>query len=71
MNIPERLRWKLWSLVTHLPRVCQSNAHTAVVLTHPDRNRNPFIDGACRRDLAATGSCWCMKLHEADLKAGL
>lgn len=59
----ERLRWKLWGLVTRLPGVCPSNAHTVIVLGHPDRRRNPFVDGSCRRDCAYNGHCWCGKLR--------
>jgi len=59
----ERLRWKLWGLVTRLPRVCPSNAHTAIVLDRPDRNRSILVDRTCRRDCAANGFCWCGKLR--------
>jgi hypothetical protein len=62
----ERLRWKLWGLLIRMPGVCPSNAHTAIVLTYPGRNRNVFTDQACRRDCAAIGFCWCGKLrHDA------
>jgi hypothetical protein len=64
------LRWKLWGLASRLPGVCPSNAHTVIVCAHPDRNRNPFIDGACRRDCAAVGFCWCGKLRQPPTAGG-
>jgi hypothetical protein len=60
----ERLRWMLWSLAVRLPRVCPSNAHTAIVAAYPGRSRNLLIDQACKRDCAAVGSCWCGKLRQ-------
>ena len=65
----ERLRWGLWGLACRLPPgVPVQRAHTVIVLDHPDRNRNPLIDGACRRDCAANGSCWTA--GEAAAEAG-
>jgi hypothetical protein len=66
----EWLRWKLWGLITRLPRMCPSNAHTAIVLTHPGRNRGVFVDRACRRDCAVNSTCWCGKLRQAVIADG-
>jgi len=58
----ERLRWKLWGLVTRSRRVCPANAHGALIWrTQP--LRGVFVDSTCRRDCAATGSCWCGNLR--------
>ena len=60
----ERLRWKLWGLVTRSRRVCPANAHGALIWrTQP--LRGVFVDRTCRRDCAATGSCWCGNLRRA------
>jgi hypothetical protein len=60
----ERLRWKLWDLVTRSRRVCPANAHSAIIWrTRPLREIG--VDGICRRDLAANGACWCGNLREA------
>jgi hypothetical protein len=64
------LRWRFWGLASRLSRVCPSNAYKVFVCAHPDRNRNPFIDGACRRDCAATGFCWCGKLRQSPPAGG-
>ena len=58
-----RLRWKLWGLVTRSRRVCPVNAHGAIIW-RTRLLREVTVDGACRRDCAATGSCWCGKLRE-------
>ena len=63
-----RLRWKLWDLVTRLPWVCPANAHSALIWrTRPLREM--AVDGACRRDCAANGSCWCNKLRRTETAA--
>jgi hypothetical protein len=57
-----RLRWKLWALVTRSRRVCPASAHGAVIWrTRPLREIG--VDSACRRDLAASGCCWCGNLR--------
>jgi hypothetical protein len=61
--MPDRLRWKLWGLVTRSRRVCPANAHGALIWrTRP--LREVVVDGACRRDLAANGSCYCGNLRK-------
>jgi len=60
----ERLRWKLWGLATRSRRICPANAHGALIWrTQP--LRGVFVDRTCRRDCAATGSCWCGNLRRA------
>jgi hypothetical protein len=61
----ERFRWWLWRLATRVPWVCPANAHTAIVLDHPGRDRRVRIDRACRTDMARTGTCWCGRLRPA------
>ena len=63
--VSERLRWKLWGLVTRSRRVCPANAHGAIIWrTQP--LRGILVDRTCRRDCAATGSCWCGNLRRAE-----
>lgn len=57
----ERLRWKLWGLVTRLPNVCPANAHEVIVSRVPYGRRSPFIDRSCRE--LANGSCYCGRLR--------
>lgn len=59
----ERLRWKLWGLVTRSRRVCPANAHGALLWgTQP--LRGILVDSTCRRDCVANGSCWCGNLRQ-------
>jgi len=58
-----RLRWKLWGLVTRSRRVCPANAHAAL-LWRSRPLREISVDGACRSDLAANGACWCGNLRK-------
>jgi len=60
----ERLRWKLWGLVTRLPRVCPASAHEAIVSGAPGHRRSPFAGRSCRSGLADRGSCYCGKLRQ-------
>jgi hypothetical protein len=63
-DVSERLRWKLWGLVTRSRRVCPANAVGAVVWrTQP--LRGILVDGTCRRDCARNGACWCGNLRAA------
>ena len=61
----ERLRWKVWGLVTRSRRVCPANAHGALIW-RVQPLRGVFVDSTCRRDRAATGSCWCGNLRRAE-----
>ena len=57
-----RIRWKLWGLLTRSRRVCPAAAVGAVVWrVRPLREIT--VDDTCRRDCAATGSCWCGNLR--------
>jgi hypothetical protein len=58
----ERIRWKFWGLLTRSRRVCPANAVGAVVW-RVQPVRGIFVDDTCRRDCAATGSCWCGNLR--------
>lgn len=60
-----RIRWWLWRLLIKRRSVCPANAHTLMI--YGDR-RDPRVDDVCRRDLAATGTCWCGKLRAASLQ---
>ena len=61
--VTERIRWKLWGLLTRSRRVCPANAHGAIIWrTQP--LRGILVDSTCRRDCAATGSCWCGNLRK-------
>ena len=59
----ERMRWRLWGLLTRSRRVCPANAHEAIVSRSPGRRRNPFAGRACRRSSEDRGSCYCGKLR--------
>ncbi len=65
----ERLRWKLWGLLTRPRRVCPANAHGALIWrTRPVREI--FIDRMCRTDLEANGGCWCGRLRTPKVTGG-
>jgi hypothetical protein len=57
----ERLRWKLWGLLTRSRRVCPANAHSALIWRMRPL-REILVDPACRTDCAANGGCWCGNL---------
>lgn len=62
----EKLRWKLWGLVTRSRRVCPANAHLVILggekLLGRDR-QTLRPDWGCREGVARCGSCWCGKLR--------
>ena len=58
------MRWRLWGLITRLPRVCPAHAHEAIVSSIPGHRRSPFADRACRRSSEDRGSCYCGKLRD-------
>ena len=57
----ERLRWRLWGLLTRLPGVCPANAHEAIVSRAPGHRRSPFAGRSCRE--GPTDKCYCGKLR--------
>jgi len=60
----ERLRWKVWGLVTRSRRVCPASAVSAIVWgVRP--LREIAVDSTCRRDCAENGTCWCGNLRQA------
>lgn len=62
-RLPERLRWKIWGQLTRSRRVCPANAYGAI-FTGIQPLRGMRVDSTCRRDCAATGSCWCGNLQK-------
>jgi hypothetical protein len=58
----ERLRWKLWGLLTRSRRVCPANAHSALIWRMRPA-REIFVDSMCRKDCALNGACWCGNLR--------
>jgi hypothetical protein len=55
-DLYQRLRWRIWTLLTRSRRICPANAHSLIIY---GERRDPRIDSMCRRDAAANGSCWC------------
>lgn len=55
-----RLRWKLWTLVSKLPKVCPAHAHSLIIDGY---RRNPMQDWMCRDGATRCGSCWCGKIQ--------
>lgn len=60
MDLTERLRWKLWDLLTRSRRVCPASAHGLLLR---GQLRSPLVSGLCRADCARTGSCYCGQLR--------
>jgi hypothetical protein len=65
LPMDNRAGWRVWHWLRRVPWVCPSNAHTALILDHPGRDRRIRIDRVCRTGMARTGSCWCGKLRPA------
>ena len=59
----ERLRWKLWGLVTRSRRVCPANAHASIIWGF--RDQGLLVDSTCRRDCANNGACYCGNLRRS------
>lgn len=58
--VPKRLRWRLWGLLTRSRRICPANSHSLLIWGY---KRDPRVDGTCRRDCAANGTCYCGNLR--------
>lgn len=61
-KLPERLRWRIATVLNKLPNQCWANL---VSWALGDRGYRPWqpIDSVCRKDVARQGACYCGKLR--------
>lgn len=60
-----RLRWRIAGILDHLPGQCWSDLVNWALGWTKGEKRTPWspVTSTCRRDLEATGTCYCGKLR--------
>jgi hypothetical protein len=68
----EKIRWRVWGLMTRLRRVCPANAHGVILgsckLFGRDR-QTIFVDEDCREGATRCGTCWCGRLRASSAQS--